>query len=138
PNNGTYAKSVIMIWKIAYKLFKESLNYSPPISLEKLFTPSITTNMEAIQTLTWIHICTIYEIWCWKYSEKWGNGAPALKKIIVSRLSSEFQVPQKRLTTKNSKINILTKYSRDEFPLSCDPTIYNGDELPRLKIKKKK
>jgi hypothetical protein len=101
------------VWEIAYKFLKGNERFTPPLTVEEIFYISSTQSTQQKQVLNWLHITTIYEVWCCYTSLKWGNNTfsiSTLLTIVKNRISKEIQTLYK--TQKNSSLEkkILCKY----------------------------
>ena len=101
------------IWSIAYKAFKSS-NYNIPSSWRDIFEASNISNPKEKYAAIWLHITTIYEIWCWYTQANWGNNllpAEAMVNILKRRLKYEFELLRKlsysKISSKSKAANKL-------------------------------
>jgi hypothetical protein len=107
------------IWETVYKFLNWKEQLTPPSTFEEIFYISSTQNAQKMQTLNWLHITTIYEIWCCYTSLKWGNNTFPISILLVlvkNRVAKEIQALHKTLKTDSSREKKnLCKYLKYQF-----------------------
>ncbi|CAG8603075.1 13816_t:CDS:1 [Ambispora leptoticha] len=84
-----------IIWETTYRLLKEAENDHIPNSLEEIFQATNIKNTKKREAATWLHITTIYEIWCWYTQARWGNSLipqETIAGVIKIRLKYEINL----------------------------------------------
>ncbi|CAG8571958.1 2403_t:CDS:2 [Scutellospora calospora] len=87
-----------------------------PTFLKDVIFPPLSLSAKTIETIKWLHVNIVYEIWCLYTSAKWGGNATNhlnVSTIIAHHLNNELAVLQQisRSTNKRLKstLNFLKK-----------------------------
>ena len=106
------------IWKTAYSFLNTGQAELPPKTVEEIFDVSNIKNEKGSQAALWLHINTVYEIWCQYTRVKWREEYQTLTgilNIVKCRLNKEVKILQhslKKFTSK--KKENLYKFLRHE------------------------
>ncbi|CAG8650344.1 471_t:CDS:2, partial [Ambispora leptoticha] len=132
-------------WETTYKSLKGVGNEPIPSILEEIFQATNIGNTKKREAATWLHIITVYEIWCWYTQARWGSSLipqEVIASVITIRLRYEinllYRLAYQNLKTRPNKAkqNINKRVQSVNIPnLVIDDSALFGLQLYEPKLR---